>query len=161
MRTRATAAIWLVVTVIISSCGTSSGDFTAYGEDLTLSETTSVSAILADPETYIGHQVLVEGTVVDVCEKRGCWLAIAGDGDGEQIRVKVEDGVIVFPMDARGLRARVEGVVEKLEFTMEEALERARHQAEEYGTEFDASKVTGPETIYQLRGLGAVIGDIS
>jgi hypothetical protein len=147
--------------VIISSCGTSGGEVTQYGEDLTLSETTSVSAILAEPEAYIGQQVLVEGTVVDVCEKRGCWLAIAGDGDGEQIRVKVEDGVIVFPMDARGLQARVEGVVEKLEFTMEETLERARHQAEEHGTEFDPSKVTGPETIYQLKGLGAVIGNVS
>ena len=53
--------------------------------------------------------------------------------------------------------ARAEGIVEKLEYTEEEALERARHQAEEHGTEFDPSTVTGPETVYQIKGIGAVM----
>ncbi len=147
--------------LLLAACRPSEGELTMYGEELTLEETTSVSAILADPEAYLGQQVQVEGTVVDVCEMRGCWLAVAGEKDGELIRVKVEDGVIVFPMSARGLMARVEGVVEKLEFTMDQAVERARHEAEEHGTEFDPSTVTGPETVYQLRGLGAVISDHS
>jgi len=61
---------------------------------LTLTQTTSVSSILADPEAHLGEQVLVEGTVVDVCEMAGCWLALAGEQDGEQLRVKVEDATI-------------------------------------------------------------------
>ena len=145
--------------VLLAGCGSAADTVTQYGEELTLTEATSVSAILADPEAYLGQQVLVEGTVVDVCEMRGCWLAVAGENDGEQLRVKVEDGVIVFPMTARGLHARVEGIVEKLEYTMEEAMERARYEAEEHGTEFDPSTVTGPEVVYQLKGLGALIGD--
>ena len=159
MRIKGAPIACLIPVLFLASCGTSEEALTQYGEDLTLRETTSVSAILGDPEAYLGQHVRVEGTVVDVCEKRGCWLAVAGENDGEELRVKVEDGVIVFPMTARGLHAQVEGIVEKLEFTMEEAVERARHEAEEHGTEFDPSTVTGPEVIYQLKGLGALIGD--
>lgn len=159
MNIRPAVVAFLVPFALLAACATSEDTFTQYGEELTLTETTSISAILADPEAHLGEQLLVEGTVVDVCEMQGCWLALAGEQDGEQLRVKVEDGVIVFPMTARGLHARVEGVMEKLEYTMEEALERAQHQAEEHGTEFDPSTVTGPEVVFQLRGLGAVIGD--
>ncbi len=129
----------------------------AYGEPITLSEITHVSAILDAPEEFLGERVLVEGTVVEVCEMRGCWMDIASDREYEKIQIKVDDGVIVFPLTARGKSALVEGTVEKLELTYEEALEAARHQAEEHGTEFDPSTVTGPVTTYRIRGLGAVI----
>ena len=88
---------------------------------------------------------------------RGCWLELASEEEFGKIRVKVDDGVIVFPMSARGRRAVVEGVVEKVTLTEEEVLEREKHHAEENGLEFDPSTVTGPETTYQIRGLGALI----
>ncbi|MFH1765828.1 MAG: DUF4920 domain-containing protein [Gemmatimonadota bacterium] len=157
-RTAAAFALLLPL-VMVNACATPQDTFTEYGEELTLSETTSISAILADPAAYVGLRVLVEGTVVDVCEMKGCWLGLAGEQDFEQLRVKVDDGVIVFPMTAKGLQARVEGVVEKLEYTLEEAIEQARHEAEEYGTEFDPSSVTGPKVVYQIRGIGAQVGD--
>jgi len=159
MNIRPVVVAFLAPLAFLAACATSEEAFTQYGEELTLTETTSISAILADPEAHLGDQVLVEGTVVEVCEMKGCWLALAGEQDGDQLRVKVEDGVIIFPMTARGLPARVEGVMEKLEYTMEEALERAQNEAEMHGTEFDPSTVTGPEVVYQLKGLGAVIGD--
>ena len=129
----------------------------AFGEPLTLTEVTPVSAILDSPEEFLGERVLVEGTVVEVCETRGCWMDIASDREYEKIQIKVDDGVIVFPLTARGKSALVEGTVEVLEMTYEEALEDARHKAEEHGTEFDPSTVTGPVTTYRIRGLGAVI----
>jgi hypothetical protein len=130
---------------------------TVYGEELTLTDTTLVSAILASPTDYIGERVLVAGTVVEVCEMRGCWVELGSDKEFEKIRVKVEDGVIVFPMSARGHRAVVEGIVEEVSLTLEEAIEQAQHHAEEHGLEFDPESVTGPTTTYQLRGIGAVI----
>ncbi|MHC4822206.1 MAG: DUF4920 domain-containing protein, partial [Planctomycetota bacterium] len=93
------------------------------------------------------------------CEMRGCWMDIASDREFEKIQIKVDDGVIVFPMTAKGKSALVEGVVEVLELTHEEAIEAARHKAEEHGEEFDPSTVTGPETTYRIRGHGAVITD--
>jgi hypothetical protein len=157
MRTLLSAVVLIAPLALAVACATAEEAGTQSGEELTLSETTPVSDILADPEAFLGQRVLVEATVVDVCEMQGCWLELAGGNDFETLRIKVEDGVIVFPMTARGLRARAEGIVEKLEYTEEEALERARYQAEEHGTEFDPSTVTGPETVYQIKGIGAVI----
>ena len=133
---------------------------TPYGEALTLTEVTPVSAILDAPDRYLGERVLLEGMVVEVCESRGCWMDIASDREFEKIQIKVDDGVIVFPLSARGKDAVVEGVVEELQLTHEQALEEARHKAEEHGTEFDPASVPeGPQTIYRIRGLGAVVAD--
>lgn len=133
---------------------------TPYGEPLTLSEVTPVSTILDDPDSWVGERVLVKGMIVEVCEKRGCWVDVASDREFEKIQIKVEDGVIVFPMSARGHEALVEGVVEALELTHDEAVEEARHRAEEQKVEFDPASVPpGPQTIYRVRGVGAVVAD--
>ncbi len=139
----------------------SDGEFagTPYGEPLTLTTLTHVAVILERPDDFVGERVLVEGTVTDVCDHMGCWMDLAGDRDDERIRVKVDDGVIVFPQEASGHRARVEGVVERIDRTEEEALEAAKHRADERGLEFDPGVVTGPETIYRIKATGALIAD--
>ena len=35
--------------------------------------------------------------------------------------------------------------------TEEQAIERAKHEAEEHGKEFDPNSVTGPVTYYQIK----------
>jgi len=154
-----TGATLSAALLLLAACATADAgvEDETYGEALTLTETTPVTTILDDPEAWVGERVLVEGMVVEVCENRGCWMEVAAGREHETIRVKVEDGVIVFPLTARGKTARVEGTVEKVELTYEEAVEQARHQAEEHGEEFDPASVTGPETTYRIRGLGAVI----
>ena len=132
---------------------------TTYGEELTLTDVTPVSLILDNPTDYVGETVLVEGMIVAVCENKGCWLDIASDREFEKIQIKVDDGVIVFPMTARGHKALVEGNVEELQLTAEQAKAAAEHRAEEYGEAFDSTATFGPETIYRIRGLGAVIAD--
>jgi hypothetical protein len=146
----------VAVALVVAGCRTAEA-WTQYGEELTLSDTTRIADVLADPDTFVGQRLLVTGTIVAVCEMRGCWMELAGENESETLRVKVEDGVIVFPMSARGLTAVVEGVMERLELSEAEALERARNHAEEQGEEFDPSTVTGPVVSYQLRGIGAVI----
>lgn len=128
-----------------------------YGAGLTLTEKTSISTILADPEAYLDKTVLVEGEVLDVCPHMGCWMEIKSDNGEGMIKVKVKDGEIVFPVEAKGKTALVEGTVYKIELTQEKAIEHFQHIAEEKGEEFDASTITGPMTIYQIKGLGAVI----
>jgi len=82
-----------------------------FGSALTLTEVTKVSDIYANPETFSGKRVLVQGPIVDVCAQMGCWLALGSDKEFETIRFKVEDGVIVFPMSIKGMNAKVEGVI--------------------------------------------------
>jgi Domain of unknown function (DUF4920) len=128
-----------------------------YGKGLTVKDKTKVSEILSNPQAFDGKKVLVEGAVVDVCKKRGCWIKIGSDKEFESIRFKVEDGVIVFPMTAKGKTALAEGVVSVKTYTKEELIEQGKHQAEEQKTTFDSTTVKGPKTVVQIKGEGAIV----
>lgn len=84
-------------------------------------------------------------------------MKLAGDKEFQTIRVKVQDGVIVFPMTAKGKKAVAEGVFQKFELTKEQAIEQAKHEAEEAGRKFDPASITGPVTLYQIKSTGAVV----
>lgn len=127
------------------------------GEPLTLSEVTKVSEINQNPQKYLGKRVMIEGLVINVCAARGCWMDIASDVPFEKIQIKVVDGEIVFPLEAKGKTARVEGIAEELKLSKEQAVEMAQHQAMESGGTFDPASITGPVSYFRLRGLGAVI----
>lgn len=128
-----------------------------YGGGVTLTEVTPVSAIYDTPQKYVGQRVLVEGMILEVCTARGCWIYLSGDRPYEKIRVKVTDGEIVFPVAAQGHTARVEGIVQEMRRSKQDVIDWKQHLADEKGTSFDPSTVTGPEVTYRLRGLGAVI----
>ncbi|NNK13531.1 MAG: DUF4920 domain-containing protein [Desulfofustis sp.] len=127
-----------------------------YGNGVTLTEPTPVSAILDNPDEYLGKTVRVEGMIIEVCAKRGCWVYVASDRQGEKIQVKVTDGEIVFPMSASGRMGIVEGVVEELKLSREDMIKYLEHLAEEKGQPFDPSMVKEQRMI-RLRGLGAEI----
>jgi hypothetical protein len=133
------------------------GQSEKYGREISLTEKNKISDILSNPENYVNKNVLVEGEILDVCSMAGCWMEIKSDSENQKIKVKVKDGDIVFPVEAKGKNAVVEGTVYKIELTQEEAINYYEHVAEEQGTEFDKESVTGPVTIYQIKGLGAVI----
>jgi hypothetical protein len=130
---------------------------TPYGKGVNLQETTPISRIYDDPGTYVGKTVKVEGLIVDVCSTRGCWMSIASDRAFETLRIKVADGEIVFPITARGKRSVVQGRVQEISMTRDQAIEYKKHQAEESGKPFDPASVTGPVKYYQIRATGAVI----
>lgn len=131
---------------------------TVYGKGVAGPDVVKISELLTQPDRYVGKTVRVEGLVTDVCSKRGCWMEVAGDREFESLRVKVDDGVIVFPMDAKGKRAVAEGVFTKIDLTQDEALQHAKHMAEERGQKFDpATAKDVPTVLYQIRGTGAVI----
>jgi len=128
-----------------------------FGQGISLSDKTAISLIIDNPGAYVGKKVKVSGLVVDVCSRRGCWIYLAGDREYEKIRIKVTDGEIVFPMEARGKQAVVEGIVESMELTKEDVIARRKHHAEETGETFDPASVTSGETVLRIRGLGAEI----
>ncbi|MCP4724284.1 MAG: DUF4920 domain-containing protein [bacterium] len=128
-----------------------------YGNELTLSNVTKISTVLESPTEYEGKKLLIEGRVLKVCENKGCWMEIAGEKELTQLRVKVEDGVITFPLTAIGSIAKVEGTFAIFTQTVEQQMERGKHQEEETGEKFDPSTITGPKVFYQLQADGAVI----
>ncbi len=151
----------LIIPIALLFCGYlfAQSEDGKYGSEITLEEKTNISDILNSPEDFVDKKVLVEGEVLDVCQKMGCWMELQSDIEGEKIKIKVKDGDIIFPVEAKGQTALVEGTVYKIELTQEEAAEYLEHVAEEQNQEFDSSTVTGPMTIYQIKGLGAEIYD--
>jgi hypothetical protein len=146
-----------LLSIILLLFGCQSQPPKKFGTELTLKETTKISEILASPKEYIGKKVLVEGNVLDVCSNAGCWMEIKSDVPDQKIKIKVKDGDIVFPVEAKGKSALVEGVLYSIELDEEETKEYFQHMAEDAGKEYDSTSVTGPMTIYQIKGFGAEI----
>lgn len=126
------------------------------GKPLTLKDPVSIAALLARPAEFVGKTVQVKGKITEVCQEMGCWMNLAGE-DGKTIRIKVNDGEIVFPKDSAGKTAVAEGQFTKIELTREQAAERAKREAEEAGKPFDPASVKGAVIQYQIQGTGAVI----
>lgn len=149
--TAASVAFALVLTVSLSA------QTKKYGAPLTLKDVTKVSDIYANPDKYKNTRVQIEGPVTDVCAEMGCWLAIGGDREGQTIRFKVEDGVIVFPMSTRGLHAKVEGVIEVTTLSEAEQIKQGEEMAKDMKMTFDPKTVKGPKVNLQIKGEGAEV----
>ncbi len=127
------------------------------GKPLTLKEPVSVAAVMEKPDAWVGKTVQVKGKVTEVCQMMGCWMNLVDAASGKSIRIKVNDGELVFPKDSPGRMAIAEGKLSKQELTREQAIAQAKHEAEEGGRKFDPKTVKGPVVTYQIQGTGAVI----
>jgi hypothetical protein len=151
------AACFFLAALSVSASAQDKGTEQVYGKGVVSTELVRVSSLLDNASTFVGKTVAVEGKVVDVCAKRGCWIELASDRPFEKIRVKVDDGVIVFPLELRGKTARAEGTLEAIDLTKEDAIKHFEHLAEERGESFDPSTVIGPMKIYRIKGTGALV----
>lgn len=127
------------------------------GAPLALKSQTAIADLSAKPDGYVGKAVQVKGKVTEVCEKMGCWMMLVDPATNAKVRIKVKDGEIVFPKEAIGKMAVAEGKFVEIKLTKEQAIERAKHEAEENKKPFDPASITGPQTIYQIAGTGAVV----
>ncbi len=122
---------------------------TKLGTGVTLKEATPIQALLEKPQDFVGKTLRVDGVATEICQHMGCWMAVAAEGtaSGGTVRLKVEDGVIVFPASAKGRKVSAEGVFEvagKDEESKEAAGEHAKKDAK-------------AQKEYQLKATGAVI----
>jgi len=144
----------LLVAVLCAAALMGAAD-TKLGKPLAAKETVAISTLLAKPADYVGKTVQVKGKITEVCQTMGCWIYVA-DAQGNKLRVKVNDGEIVFPKDGAGRTVTAEGVFTKLELTREQAIELAKEEAGD-GRKFDPASIKGPVTMYQIKGTGATL----
>lgn len=105
-----------IVLAVLASASLAAAD--KYGKGVTLDTATPIAQLLAKPADFSGKTVRVEGVVTEVCTAMGCWMALAPEGQssGSTMLIQVEhDGVIVFPVTARGHKAAAQGVVERID----------------------------------------------
>lgn len=131
----------------------------AYGAGVTLAESVHIAEIMADPAAFVGKKVRIEGRIKDVCSMKGCWIEIEDEDGDKALKVKVNDGEIVFKTESIGSHAIAEGEIYEIDLSEEQAVSYMAHLAEEKGEEFDPATVEGPMKIYQIKGEGALIGE--
>jgi hypothetical protein len=127
---------------------------TKYGTGVSLKTSTSIEKVLADPKAYLGKTVRVDGVVTEVCTMAGCWMQLvpekADPKTAKSLRIKVDDGVIVFPQEAKGKKASAEGVFEAVSGEM----------AKEYAADLKKEgKADTKDAVpsYQVKATGAII----
>ena len=117
-----------------------------FGEGVTLKDATPIAALVDDPEAWLGKPVRVDGVVKEVCEDMGCWMELADPVSGKSIQFKVDDGLIVFPVSAKGKRASAQGALERVPANEEHEM------AGEHPEHAEQAKLT-----FRVRATGAVI----
>ena len=140
----------VIAAVLCAAVSLTAAEEKKLGAGVTLKESTAIAALTADPASFVGKTVRVDGVATAVCEHMGCWMAVAPESDPKAttIRLKVEDGVIVFPISARGKKVSAEGVFEEVSAKDAEGKEAAGEHAKH---DPKAQKT------YQLKATGAII----
>jgi hypothetical protein len=159
-----------VLVTLVAQPMAAGDDVEVYGDGVTLTEAVAIDTLLANPDDYIGTKVRVDGVITAVCKKRGCWMQVTDADSGNGVRIKVDDGVIVFPYESMGHEASAQGTFEAIKLTPEQI--EAREGAQHNHAEGETCDKTGPEGqgegagcdapavdqyVYLIKGTGAVI----
>jgi hypothetical protein len=88
-----------------------------------------LATVLESPESYTKEAVVVEGVIAASCTRQGCWMQLApsADGEAQSVRVTFKDYGFFIPLQAKGMKARAEGVAVVKTLSKQEA----DHLAEE------------------------------
>ena len=80
-----------------------------YGEAISNREVTAIKDILADPQTYDGKTVTIEGKIANECHT-GCWFYVKIERGNAAIYVDIEPAGFAIPQKV-GRKILVEGKV--------------------------------------------------
>jgi hypothetical protein len=122
---------------------------TLYGTDIKADiEVISFDDLMSKPADYDGKEVVVMGTVSDVCQKMGCWLTMTSGSNTTRIKTSHE---FFVPKGSAGQTAVVQGT-----FKIKEISEKmARHYNDESKTTtIKTEDIVGPQKGFELDATG-------
>ncbi len=85
---------------------TSTTAWSTYGAPITLKKTTKLDQAVAK---QVGKEVLVQGTIADVCQNKGCWMTVRDRN--QEVRVEFKDYGFFVPWGTGGKPVRMQGVM--------------------------------------------------
>jgi hypothetical protein len=95
----------------MSSAMASDATWDKYGAEVPAGAVVPLAQALANPAAHEGQAKVFSGRVVDVCQKKGCWVMLEDEGQGA--RVLLGDHDFYVPKDVRG-QAQVHGVLSRV-----------------------------------------------
>jgi hypothetical protein len=94
---------------VVAGCA-NSRDWYQYGARFPAADDVQTVAEIDGDE----RNVIVEGTIGEVCKTMGCWLTLR-DGNGHELFVLLKDHAFFVPRNAAGRTARMHGWAERAE----------------------------------------------
>lgn len=132
--------------------------YSNFGDNITKDNT------IAQKEMLEKFQNLKEGdtipikfksTIVDVCQKKGCWMNMDLASDKNAF-VRFTDYGFFVPLDA----AKQEGIVEGRAFLSVVSINELKHYAQDAGkTQEEIDAITEPKITYAIQADGVLIQD--
>lgn len=110
----------------------------------------SLAKAMKNPGKYADKMILVEGVIVRSCKMEGCWMELAPKKDAAAVRIKMKGHAFFVPLDAAGLKARVEGVMSVKTLTKAEV----DHLMNDDGAKFDKINADGTVTEISFEATG-------
>jgi hypothetical protein len=91
------------------------------GAEIGEAPSVALSDVIEDPEKYAKQPVIIEGTVTEVCQTKGCWMKVVPDTSKTGVRVTFKDYGFFVPMTSTDWLVRAEGVFQIKVWTKDEA----------------------------------------
>lgn len=126
-----------------------------FGAQITEDGALPVAELLSKMEGKDSLRIKVVGVIDEVCQKKGCWMDVAIDEDGENyLFVKFKDYEFFVPKNAAGQEVVMEGVAYLDTTTIEEL----KHYAKDAGEPDSViNAITEPEIGYNFMAEGVII----
>jgi len=126
-----------------------------FGEVVTPGDVKPAAKMEAAMGSKTTTDMKIEGKVVDVCKKKGCWMTLEM-ANGEPMRVTFKDYAFFMPMDIVGKQVVLDGVAKKQTISVE----TLRHYAEDAKkSPEEVAKITDPKKELAFEAKGVVILD--
>lgn len=132
-----------------------------FGADFTAAEVVLANSLLTSySENQITDTLLtvLQGTVNEVCQAKGCWMTIAA-GNGEEMMVKFKDYGFFMPKDISGREVVMNGMA----YYQITPVDELRHYAEDAGKSAEEiAQITEPkrELHFLADGVKLLSGDM-
>lgn len=106
---------FLIISAIFSSCG-NTGKKEALSKAVRSESAAKVefASLIANPDNYVGKNIVVEGKVVHVCTETGKKLFIVGENPDVRLYVAAGENIAKFPLELLGSEVTVEGVITRV-----------------------------------------------
>jgi hypothetical protein len=147
--------IFILSLATIFACGTSPETKveTFYGDKITSENLTEYSDLLEKVEVSGVVNTKIEGTIIETCAKKGCWMKVKADDDTLMVRFK--DYAFFVPkdgVDGKSVIMNGEAFYDTL------SVDLLRHYAEDAGdSEEDILLITKPEYVLSFTADGVII----
>jgi hypothetical protein len=103
-----------VISALLVSCGQSGTAVKDSAKtELSAADKIEFDSLVANPDKYVGKNVVVEGKVVHVCTHSGKKLFIVGSNPDITLFIAAGENISKFPMELLGSEVSVEGTISR------------------------------------------------